>query len=150
LRAFGTTGEGRGGDGEDGSGRKGALASAKPREERFVSGVPPACSMGGAGGLPDLPREGRGRGVVSDDLDSPETRRFELSFGLRGMHPLYGARGAPTQANRAASLGQPSCIANIRHLMRARVRAGVRTQWRHSPFHGWAPPCPLARIWPPR
>ena len=46
------------------AGRNGACgASAKPcAVERLVSGVPPAPSAGGAGGLPDLPREGRGRG----------------------------------------------------------------------------------------
>ena len=43
-------------------------ASAKPLAERLVSGVPPAPSAGGGGGLPDLPREGRGRGVVSVGL----------------------------------------------------------------------------------
>jgi hypothetical protein len=43
----------------------------------LVSGVPAAVSAGGAGGLPDLPREARGRGVVSD-------------FGGRGMGEIYG------------------------------------------------------------
>ena len=49
------------------AGRNGACgASAKPAAaERLVSGVPPARSAGGGAGLPDLPREGRGRGVVS-------------------------------------------------------------------------------------
>ena len=57
--------------------------------ERLVSGVPPAPSTGGAGGLPDLPREGRGLGVVSR--------------GGRGMGPIYGAAGAVRQsANRVA------------------------------------------------
>jgi hypothetical protein len=61
------------------SGRNGAVASAKPRAERFVSGVPPACSSGGAAGLPDLPREGRGLGVMSDsrNLDVLEARELE-------------------------------------------------------------------------
>ena len=47
------------------AGRNGACgASAKPAAaERLVSGVPPARSAGGGGGLPDLPREARGRGV---------------------------------------------------------------------------------------
>ena len=55
----------RGGRGRPptGAGRNGALDSAKPRAERLVSGVPPAPSAGGGGGLPDLPREGRGLGV---------------------------------------------------------------------------------------
>jgi hypothetical protein len=48
-------------------------------DDRRVSGVPPEPSRGGAGGLPDLPREGRGRGVVS------ETRALDPSLGVRGM-----------------------------------------------------------------
>ena len=48
---------------------------SRPRPERLVSGVPPAASAGGGGGLPDLPREGRGLGVVS------ETRELRVSRG---------------------------------------------------------------------
>jgi hypothetical protein len=59
------------------AGRNGALASANPLAERLVAGVPATPSAGGAGGLPDLPREGRGRGVVSR--------------GVRGMGEIYGA-----------------------------------------------------------
>ena len=66
-----------------GAGRNGALASAKPLDDRFVSGVPPAPSTGGGGGLPDLPREGRGRGV--------------LSRGGRGMGEIYGRPGCAEQ-----------------------------------------------------
>jgi hypothetical protein len=51
--------------------------------ERLVSGVPPAPSTGGAGGLPDLPREGRGLGVVS--------------LGARGMEEIYGPDSAGRQ-----------------------------------------------------
>jgi hypothetical protein len=47
----------------------------------LVSGVPSARSMGGGGGLPDLPRDGRGRGVVSEtrDLVVSETRDLVVS-----------------------------------------------------------------------
>ena len=67
-----------------GAGKNGALASAMPLADRLVSGVPPTPSRGGAGGLPDLPRDGRGRGVVS------ETRDFECPWGC-GAWGIYGA-----------------------------------------------------------
>ena len=62
-------------------GRNGACgASPKP----LVPGVPAVVSDGGAGGLPDLPREARGRGVVS------ETRGEDVSeVGLRGMGGIW-------------------------------------------------------------
>lgn len=54
---------------------KGACgASPKPR----VPGVPTAVSAGGAGGLPERPREGRGRGVVSG-----------VDLGLRAMRDIW-------------------------------------------------------------
>ena len=67
------------------AGRNGACgASAKPcAAERRVSGVPLSASAGGGGGLPDLPREGRGRGVVSR-----AGRGGDL--GGRGMGEIYG------------------------------------------------------------
>ena len=71
-----------GGDAKTGVGdlgRNGACDSAKPRAERFVSGVPLTPSRGGAGGLPDLPREARGRGV--------------LSLGVRGMADIWRGPG---------------------------------------------------------
>jgi hypothetical protein len=55
----------------------------------LVSGVPLTPSRGGAGGLPDLPREGRGLGV--------------LSLGARGMG-RYMAR-AGSAGNRQPGLG---------------------------------------------
>src|SRR4249920_3676660 len=69
------------------AGRNGACgASAKPAAaDRLVSGVPPARSAGGGAGLPDLPREARGRGVVS------ETRAFGVSADADG--PDLGGRG---------------------------------------------------------
>src|SRR5215207_706831 len=69
-------------------------ASPKPlasASERLVSGVPAPVSAGAAGGLPDLPREGRGLGVVS------ETRCLDVSRGGRDMRPVYGAAGALSQ-----------------------------------------------------
>ena len=58
-------------------------ASPKPR----VPGVPAAVSEGGAGGLPDLPRDGRGRGVVS------ETRGLgDVSLGRVAGHGRNMAR----------------------------------------------------------
>lgn len=54
------------GKSERAAGRNGACgASPRPLDERRVSGVPSAPSIGGGAGLPDLPREARGRGVVS-------------------------------------------------------------------------------------
>jgi len=68
------------------AGRNGACgASAKPAAaERLVSGVPLRASAGGGGGLPDLPREGRGRGVVS------RAGAGAGDLGGRGMGELYG------------------------------------------------------------
>ena len=65
-----------------GIGGKNGACGASPRAlaERLVSGVPLTPSRGGAGGLPDLPREGRGRGVVS--------------FGRRGMGKIYGLQAS--------------------------------------------------------
>ncbi len=83
VRASGATGEGTPETVSATWGRNGACDSAKPWAERFVSGVPLMPSRGGAGGLPDLPREGRGRGV--------------LSLGVRGMGDIW----------RHATDGQP-------------------------------------------
>ena len=44
---------------------------------------PSASTPGGGGGLPDLPREARGRGVVSTGADGPD-------LGWRGMGEIYG------------------------------------------------------------
>src|SRR5205807_5608553 len=84
--------------------RNGACgASAKPAAaERLVSGVPPARSAGGGDGLPDLPREGRGFGVVSETggLVASETRSLVVSgagFSGRGMGEIYGAQAARRQ-----------------------------------------------------
>ena len=76
----------RAGSVEGAAGRNGACgASAKPAAaERLVSGVPPARSAGGGAGLPDLPREARGRGVVSGP---------RAGFGGRGMGEIYGVGG---------------------------------------------------------
>ena len=73
--------------------RRAGTAPAAPRRspaaaERLVSGVPPAPSAGGAGGLPDLPREGRGRGVVSGQR---LWCRAGPDLGGRGMGEIYGA-----------------------------------------------------------
>ena len=57
-------------------------ASPKP----LVPGVPTAVSAGGAGGLPERPREGRGFGVVS-----------EPDFGWRGMGGDIGSSGLMSQ-----------------------------------------------------
>ena len=80
-------------DGE--AGRNGACgASAKPcAVERRVSGVPPAPSTGGGDGLPDLPREGRGRGVLSrSDAPAERSREDGASADLGGeAWGIYGA-----------------------------------------------------------
>ena len=80
-----------------GEGRNGALDSARPRAaaERFVSGVPAALSTGGAAGLPDLPREGRGLGVVSRGA-----RGREAGASSRG--PDLGGRGMGRNMGRGA------------------------------------------------
>ena len=77
--------------GEGEAGRNGACDSAKPLEECLVSGVPPTPSRGGAGGLPDLPREARGRGV--------------LSFGGRAMGDIWRARGQGATVKLAPPTG---------------------------------------------
>lgn len=64
-------------------------ASPKPR----VPGVPAAVSDGGAGGLPDLPRDGRGRGVVSEG-------------GLRGMGGIWRVERETQWARLHRSLGE--------------------------------------------
>ena len=100
------------------AGRNGACgASAKPWDtawaaERRVSGVPPAPSTGGAGGLPDLPREGRGRGVLS-----------RAALGGRGMGEIYGAgRGAgnPANSGQANQLTVPDRSTQQAHNLRLR------------------------------
>jgi hypothetical protein len=85
----------------EGAGRNGALDSARPRAraERFVSGVPAALSAGGACGLPDLPREGRGFGVVS------ETRDLGLSRGVRGIEGYMARGGVQGNSSAAAAKG---------------------------------------------
>ena len=81
-----------GGDGvansDAAAGRNGACgASANPAAaDRLVSGVPPARSAGGGGGLPDLPREARGFGV-----------ELGAGFGVRGMREIYGLWRGPAQ-----------------------------------------------------
>ena len=79
--------------------RRAGTAPAAPRRspaaaERLVSGVPPARSTGGAGGLPDLPREGRGRGWCR--------RARRGGFGGAGHGGEYGVPGACAQAVYAA------------------------------------------------
>jgi hypothetical protein len=75
--------------------------------------VPSANSACGACVLPDLPREGRGFGVVSEtrDLDVSETRDFDVSRGVRGMDQIYGVGSGAGQLVRGggpevADIGQ--------------------------------------------
>src|SRR5262245_35791016 len=63
----------------------------EPLAARLVVGVPLTPSTGGAGGLPDLPREGRGRGVVS--------------FGGRGINPDIGFTGSEWQPRIGGAQG---------------------------------------------
>ena len=65
-------------------------ASPNPR----VPGVPAGVSDGGAGGLPDLPRDGRGRGVVS------------LGFEVRGMGGIWRVEWETQWARLHRSLGE--------------------------------------------
>jgi hypothetical protein len=90
VRASGATGEGALEPTSVIWGRNGACDSAKPLEECRVSGVPLAPSRGGAGGRPDLPREARGRGV--------------LSLGERGMGDIWrGPAGRATGKRETAA-----------------------------------------------
>jgi hypothetical protein len=87
----------------EGEGRNGALDSARPRAaaERLVSGVPAALSTGGAAGLPDLPREGRGLGVVSRG----GVEREDAEGARLRVVPELGGRGMGRNMGRGAGAG---------------------------------------------
>ena len=68
--------------------RRNRRPAVAPRRSRAgLVGVPAAVSAGGAGGLPDLPREARGFGVVSDSV-----------FGGRAMRRIW--RAPPCRSSR--------------------------------------------------
>lgn len=91
-------------------------ASPKPLPRRLVSGVPAEVSRGGGGGLPDLPREARGWGVVSalrEDVAAERTREDGTSSRVGGVVPEartrdegpdFGGRGMG--GNMAAWVGR--------------------------------------------
>ncbi len=97
----------RAGSVEADAGRNGACGpSPMPRADRLVSGVPSTPSRGGAAGLPDFPREARGRGVLSrggvgmggnmgchtHSLKSPVAARHALPMPLSRLRNLTWPR----------------------------------------------------------
>jgi hypothetical protein len=93
---------------------------AGPPPDRLVSGVPAALSIGGAAGLPDLPREGRGRGVVSrSDVGERENARVREAdassrvpgLGGRGMGDIWRAqRRGSSGVRRRSVLRLTACL----------------------------------------